>query len=178
MNQSRAARVESGNATITADAPLHKGDVVLLQAGDLVPADLKLLEARGLLVDEWELTGEIVPAEKQVAAEDVFVYKGSRVVRGSGKGLVVATGEETEYAAILKQPWERDGYERPALVKSKSLLLLLVLLPPIVVALSRGANPGMVSLAGGLTAVVVVLLQNRALFKHALLSGGVRHPHP
>ena len=53
---------------------------MLLQAGELVAADLKLIEARGLEVDEWDLTGEIVPVAKRVDGhEDVFVYRGSRV---------------------------------------------------------------------------------------------------
>ena len=88
-----------------AEEDLCKGDILLLQAGDLVPADLKLLESRSLEVDEFELTGEIRPADKKVDGEEVFVYRGSKVIRGNGKGIVTATGDETEYGEILKQRW-------------------------------------------------------------------------
>jgi len=95
------------------EGSLRKGDIVLLQAGDLVPADLELLEARGLEVDEWELTGALVPVEKQVEGEPIYLYRGSRVTRGSGKGIVVAIGAETEYAKILKQPSGQETRKLP-----------------------------------------------------------------
>jgi len=50
-----------------------KGDILLLQAGDLVPADLKLIKARGLELNEFELTGELVPVDKDMGEEDIFV---------------------------------------------------------------------------------------------------------
>ena len=82
--------------TALAEDSLRRGDELLVQAGDFVPADLRLVEARGLAVDEWELTGEIAPVEKRVNGADVRLYRGSRVTRGSGKGIVVATGAATE----------------------------------------------------------------------------------
>ena len=153
---------------------LRNGDLLLLQAGDLVPADLKLVEAIGLEVDEWELTGEIVPAAKQVGAEEVFIYRGSRVTRGRGKGLVVATGEQTEYAAILKQPWERAGRKPPALLKGRYLLLPLLLLPPCVVAWRQFGQPALIGALTTLAAALVVLLQNGALFKYLLTVAAAR----
>ena len=79
---------------------LRQGDVVFLQAGDLVPADLRLVEAASLEVDEFELTGEIMPVIKKVNGSDVTVFKGSKTIRGTGKGYVTATGEQTEYGKI------------------------------------------------------------------------------
>jgi len=80
---------------------LVPGDVVLLQEGDVVPADLRLLRSEGLLVDESVLTGESIPAEKiadLVLTEEVPLYerrniafKGTLVVRGYGVGVVYAT---------------------------------------------------------------------------------------
>ncbi len=112
MPDSTTATLERGRAAQIAEDRLHKGDMVLLQAGDLVPADLELVEARGLQVDEWELTGELRPVEKRVGEEAVYLYRGSRVTRGSGKGIVVATGAETEYGEIL-QLWEQEIRRRP-----------------------------------------------------------------
>lgn len=149
------------------DDHLRKGDRVLLQAGDLVPADLELVEARGLKVDEWELTGELRPVEKRVGEQAVYLYRGSRVTRGSGQGIVVATGAETEYGEIL-QPWERQGRRRPPLIRGQRGLLLVLLLPPFLVALGRYDRPAWAVCL--VAAVAVVLLQNGELFRYLLTS--------
>ncbi len=90
-------------------AELVPGDVVLLQAGDKVPADLRLLRAHGLQVQEAILTGESVPVEKAtapVAAEAplgdrlCMAYSGTLVTAGQGRGVVVATGAQTEIGRI------------------------------------------------------------------------------
>lgn len=88
---------------------LVPGDVVLLYSGDRVPADLRLLQAQGLRVDEAALTGESVPVEKTTAASaadaalgDRFgmAYSGTLVIQGQARGLVVATGPHTELGRI------------------------------------------------------------------------------
>ena len=160
--------------TIT-EADLCKGDILLLQTGDLVPADLNLIDARGLEVDEFDLTGEILPVAKKVNGEDVFVYKGSRVTRGNGKGVVIATGEETEYGAILKQRWGHVKYNFPPLFKRKYFILLALLLPPfVVVSLSTSSNLALVFVTSFGMAVFVLLLQNSELFKYVLISREIK----
>lgn len=88
---------------------LVPGDVVVFESGDLVPADLRLIEASGLQVDESALTGESVPVTKSVEAlsgdlplaERInTLFKGTPITRGSGEGIVVATGMETELGHI------------------------------------------------------------------------------
>lgn len=88
---------------------LVPGDLVVLEAGDIVTADLRLVEASGLQVSEAPLTGESVPVEKDVppvpletplAERSSLVYKGTAVTRGSALGVVVATGMETELGRI------------------------------------------------------------------------------
>ena len=90
-------------------AELVPGDVVLLAAGDRVPADLRLFRSAGLAADESALTGESVPAAKHAAplAADTLLadrcnmaYAGTAVVAGQGGGLVVATGDATEIGRI------------------------------------------------------------------------------
>jgi Mg2+-importing ATPase len=87
------------------------GDVVLLAAGDLVPADGRLIETRDLNVDEATLTGEPYPVEKQAlpAAAPAgaqaglpanMVFAGSSVVSGTAKALIVATGRKTQLGSI------------------------------------------------------------------------------
>jgi len=91
---------------------LVPGDVVLLQAGDRVPADVRLTEAVNLKIDEAVLTGESVPVEKRTAplahAEVPWGdrrnlgYAGTAVTYGRGRAVVVATGMQTEFGKIAQ----------------------------------------------------------------------------
>lgn len=101
---------------------LVPGDIVLLQAGDVVPADLRLIEAAKLNTNESTLTGESIPVHKYtdaLAAETVMfercnmAYKGSAVTRGVGRGLVVATGMQTELGRIFEQVSEAHARRTP-----------------------------------------------------------------
>ena len=105
-----SARVlRDGHRTTVAVEALVPGDVLLLEAGDRVPADARLLRARGLRVDESVLTGESVPADKQVepVAADAdlggrasMLYSGTLVATGQAAAVVVATGTQTRIGRI------------------------------------------------------------------------------
>jgi Ca2+-transporting ATPase len=101
---------------------LVPGDVVLLEQGDVVAADLRLLEARGLRVDESSLTGESVPVDKDPEAqeEDVplaerrsMAWRGTTVRRGEGVGVVARTGMDTELGDISSMVAEAESEEPP-----------------------------------------------------------------
>jgi len=88
---------------------LVPGDIVLLEAGDKVPADLRLFDVNGLQVQEAILTGESVPVEKHTEPVDVsaplgdrgcMAFSGTLVTSGLGRGIVVATGAEAEIGRI------------------------------------------------------------------------------
>ncbi len=88
---------------------LAPGDVVLLEAGDVIPGDGRLLESNQLQCDESSLTGESLPSEKNVAKlpKDTvlgdrinMVFKGSSVMNGKGKAVITAIGHDTELGAI------------------------------------------------------------------------------
>jgi Ca2+-transporting ATPase len=90
---------------------LVPGDLILLRAGDKVPADARLVQAVNLQVEEAALTGESVPVEKHVATltdaqalgdRKNMVYAGTAVTYGRGRGLVVATGMRSEFGKIAK----------------------------------------------------------------------------
>jgi magnesium-transporting ATPase (P-type) len=109
MISPRASVRRDGRRTSIPVAELVPGDVVLLEAGDRVPADLRLLRAHGLLIDESILTGESVAAEKReepVAPEAALgdrlcmAFSGTLVAAGRGIGVVVATGARTEIGRI------------------------------------------------------------------------------
>jgi magnesium-transporting ATPase (P-type) len=105
----RANVIRDGERTSIAGDELVPGDVVLLEAGDKVAADLRLITAHGLSVQEAILTGESVPVEKHtnaVAAEAAIgdrtcmAFSGTLVTSGQAKGIVVATGKQTEIGHI------------------------------------------------------------------------------
>ncbi len=105
----RASVLREGDRRRIEGENLVPGDIVLLDAGDKVPADLRLLKARGLQIQEAVLTGESVPVEKHirpVAADAALgdraclAFSGTLVTSGMGQGVVVATGIETEIGRI------------------------------------------------------------------------------
>lgn len=88
---------------------LVPGDIVLLEAGDKAPADVRLLTAHGLSAQESILTGESAPVEKRVAPAPLaaalgdrvcMVFSGTLITSGQGKGVVTATGSRTEIGRI------------------------------------------------------------------------------
>ncbi|QPI66082.1 cation-translocating P-type ATPase [Vreelandella venusta] len=94
--------------TIPADE-LVPGDIVLVESGDRIPADVRLIEARRFRTDEAALTGESVPVEKQahpvsadveLAERSSMAFAGTIVVQGNARGLVVETGRYTEIGKI------------------------------------------------------------------------------
>ena len=105
-----SARVlRGGERALVPVETLVPGDLLLLEAGDRVPADARLLRGRGLRVDESVLTGESVPVEKLAAAVDAaadlggrtsMLYSGTLVSAGQATAAVVATGARTEIGHI------------------------------------------------------------------------------
>ena len=90
---------------------LVPGDIVILEAGDKVPADLRLLTAHGLSIQESILTGESIPVEKHTKPVEMdsglgdrfcMAYSGTLVTSGQCKGVVVATGRKTEIGRISR----------------------------------------------------------------------------
>jgi len=107
---------------------LVPGDVVLLESGDKIPADLRLIEAKNLRTEEAALTGESVPTEKTVDAVPAnatvgdrgnMAFSGTMVVSGRANGVVVATGKETELGRINQLLTEVSALETPLLRQIK-----------------------------------------------------------
>ena len=109
MLSPHATVIREGQAVDIDAADLVPGDLVRLASGDRVPADIRLLSADGLLIDEAALTGESVPVEKSTGAvaadaaigdRNGIAYSGTMVVHGQGTGVVVAIGGDTELGQI------------------------------------------------------------------------------
>lgn len=109
MLSPHASVLRGGLRLTVAGEALVPGDIVLLEAGDKVPADLRVLQANNLQVQEAILTGESLPVSKQVepVAADVslgdrksMLFSGTLVTSGTARGVVTATGSETEIGRI------------------------------------------------------------------------------
>lgn len=103
--------IRSGSEAVRPTTELVPGDVVILAPGDQVPADLRLLEARGVCIDESALTGESAPVEKTpravssetpLAERRSMAWMGTAVSEGRARGVVVATGLRTEFGRIAE----------------------------------------------------------------------------
>ncbi|KAF0202095.1 MAG: P-type HAD superfamily [Gallionellaceae bacterium] len=109
MLSPEATVLREGKREVIAAATLVPGDIVLLQSGDKVPADLRLLNAKNLRIEEATLTGESTAVEKNFAAVPAqavlgdrycMAYSSTLVVYGQGAGVVVATADNTEIGRI------------------------------------------------------------------------------
>jgi Ca2+-transporting ATPase len=106
---------------------LVPGDIVILDSGDMIAADLRIIEANSLNVNESSLTGESVPVTKQIqpleadlplADRHNMLYKGTAITQGSGEGVVVATGMKTELGRISELTTQGTQSEQTPLEKT------------------------------------------------------------
>jgi len=118
----RASVVRDGERRTISPDELVPGDIVLLESGDKVPADLRLMRAHGLTVQEAILTGESMAVDKQTAPVDAqaalgdrrcMAYSGTMVVAGQAQGVVVATGTDTEIGRISGMLTDVQRLETP-----------------------------------------------------------------
>ena len=105
----QATVIRDGHQTVISAESLVPGDLVLLQSGDKVPADLRLYRSKNLRIEEAALTGESVPVEKSITPvaetadlgdRSCMAYASTLVTYGNGAGVVVATGVQTEIGHI------------------------------------------------------------------------------
>lgn len=131
--------VRDGEARQVPSTEIVPGDIILLQSGDKVPADLRLIHSRDLQIDESALTGESVPVQKMVEAlapdasladRRNMAYATGLVTYGQGKGIVVATGDGTEVGRISELIAEAEELKTPLTGKIAgfSRVLLYVIL--------------------------------------------------
>ena len=183
---SPTARVVRDGETLLVPAPeLVPGDLVRLDAGDIVTADLRLLEARALRINEAALTGESEPAEKSteplpdvpegvLADQRNVAFNGTAVVYGRGLGIVVTTGMSTALGRVAELLQEHAGGQTPlqkrlsALGKGLAGLAFVVCALVFAAGVARGESPEVMFLVAvslavaaipeGLPAVVTVAL--------------------
>jgi cation-transporting ATPase I len=151
----RRALVRRGSEVTEIDATeLVRGDVIVLEAGDVVPADCRIIDAESLEIDASSLTGESLPVRKNAAASfepavadrASMLFEGTALAAGRAAAVVVATGDETEArrgSVASKRDPSRGGVER----RMKSLINLT----------------GPIALAAGVGVIGAGLLRGRKL---------------
>ncbi len=160
------------------------GDVVLLEAGRIVPADLRLASSQNLRIEESALTGESVPVEKNsdfVATGDIplgdrvnLAFQGTAVTYGRGEGIVIATGSATEIGKIANMLENEEEGKTPLQLKlaklGKQLGIVAILICALIFALGlikgqefmemllMAISLAVAAIPEGLTAVVTIVL--------------------
>lgn len=130
MLSASAVVVRNGQHETVATTDLVVGDIVVLRAGDRIPADLRVMEAHNLRVEEAILTGESTVVDKTAEAltgelplgdRKNLLFSGTTISAGAGLGVVIATGEATELGHINQMMTEIEKHRTPLLVQMDKL---------------------------------------------------------
>ena len=152
LEQARATVIRDGLPEEIDARLLVPGDLVLLEAGGRVAADLQLVEAADLQCDESLLTGESMPVRKSagIAATDASAdgeadkrsraLAGSMITRGRGRGIVTATGAATEIGRIAEEIGKRSLMQPPLMIRLERFSRMIALAVGVAVALLVGVG--------------------------------------
>ena len=176
-----ATVLRDGSSREIPTSELVPGDVVLLKAGSMIPADGVALEASSLHVDEAPLTGESFPVEKSAfsgqPSPESLMHMGTSVRSGTGRMAVTATGEATQYGEIARRAQGLEpetsfarGVRRFGLLMTRAMTVIVLVILPVNVLLGRPLVESVLftaALAVGLTpellpAIVTVTLSRGA----------------
>ncbi|SHM28051.1 ATPase, P-type (transporting), HAD superfamily, subfamily IC [Caldanaerovirga acetigignens] len=170
--------------TLKNEEELNKGELVIFQTGDIIPADIVLLEANNLEMDEFDLTGEIKPVRKKATEKETvttlersnMVFRGTKVLRGSGKGIVLAAGEDTEYGKILiqasKTVIKTSGllrYNFPLQLK-QDIYLQILIIPALLWMLLYRANLEFILYLYLATNLWLIVFEHQVIFNYIILN--------
>jgi len=149
--------LRSGKFTEIKTEDLVVGDIAILSVGDPISADMRLIDAAGLIINEAPLSGESFPVFKDANAkiektallteQKTAVFSGTTVLSGEAKAIVVRVGKDTEWgkisSSLLSQRKEKTPIQKSMLSLAKTLALLAILVSILIplIGFIRGQNP-------------------------------------
>ena len=172
--------------------PIHNitiGDVVLLSSGSMIPADLRIIEAKDLYVGQSSLTGESDAVKKSVNSElnsndinsitdlDTICFMGTNVISGSAKGIVIKIADDTYFGKIahtLTNSKPRTAFQKGVHGISKLLIKFMLIMIPIVFILTAWKHETLtaftfaVAIAIGITPLLLPVILSSSLSKGAV----------
>ena len=183
-----ATALRDGNWRDVSRREIVSGDLVRLSAGDMVPADARLLHSRDLYVQQAALTGESMPMEKETRTGELeelgspdspgMVFLGTSVVSGTATAVVLATGKHTAFGEIAERLALRSpetefqrGIRQFALLIMRVVFFLVLFIVVVSIALHHDAFQSIlfaVALAVGLTPEFLPMITSITLAKSAL----------
>ncbi len=187
-----ATLLRDGQAKEIAISQLVRGDIVTLAAGDMIPADVRILEAKDLFVIQSSLTGESFPVEKFAIEKNVgttvpieltsIAFLGTSVESGSAVAMVVATGKETylgSMAQTLSEPAAETAFDK-GIAKFTWLMMRFVLVMVPLVFIINGLTKNnwseafffAIAVAVGLTPEMLPMIVTVCLSKGAIAMSG------
>jgi len=185
-NTANVERIENGREEIPMDE-IVVGDIVHVSAGDMIPADMRMIEVKDLFVSQSSLTGESEPIEKTITIDEsidsVFDRKnlsfmGTNVISGYGKGIIISTGDTTIFGEIaqgLNKKSEPTSFEKGVSQVSTILIRFIIVMVPLVFIINGltkgdwlGALFFSISIAVGLTPEMLPMIVTTCLAKGAL----------
>ena len=183
----KAEVVRNGKKTKIPTSEVTVGDVILLNAGDLIPADLRIIEATDLFVNQSSLTGESDSVKKLVESEqkgkieditdlDTICFMGTNVISGSAAGIVIKTGDDTYFGKVadtITEEKPKTAFQKGIDSVSKLLIRFMLVLIPITF-IANAAKHGTitaftfaVAIAIGITPLLLPVILSSSLAKGA-----------
>ena len=183
----KAEVVRNGKETKIPTSEVTVGDVILLNAGDLIPADLRIIEATDLFVNQSSLTGESDSVKKLVESVqkgkieditdlDTICFMGTNVISGSAAGIVIKTGDDTYFGKVadtITEEKPKTAFQNGIDSVSKLLIRFMLVLIPITF-IANAAKHGTitaftfaVAIAIGITPLLLPVILSSSLAKGA-----------
>lgn len=123
--------MRDGNQVEIDSKEIVVGDIAVLESGDKVAADIRLVEVNNLEIDESILTGESISKEKKIntnyentplAERNNMAYAGTLVTKGRGKGIVVAVGKDTEFGKVADKVLSQEDAKSPLIIRMEKFI--------------------------------------------------------
>ena len=185
--QSPSKAYRDGELKEIPQSDLVPGDVIYMEEGDKIPADIRVMEAFNFRTNDFSLTGESMPQEKNsdtikkqvgLADRDNMAYLGTTVASGNAKGIVVASGMETELGKIADMTQEEDTSSSPLQLEMRAIANKIAVFAVFIgvalfgISISQGLGTNF-ALVYGLGIAVAVVPQALPMQVTVALSNGV-----